>query len=92
MFTPPANATIQSVLVDVETAFDGTAPSLSVGVSGETSRYMGTTDLDLKTVAIYEVTPSYEEDGTPEAVIITYSADSSSEGSAIVYVTYSNPS
>lgn len=91
MFTPPANARIQKVVVDVKTAFNGTAPSLSVGVAGGTSRYMGATDSLLKTVGIYEVTPMYEEDGTPDEVIITYSADSSSEGSAKVSVTYANP-
>jgi hypothetical protein len=91
MFTPPANARILKVVVDVETAFNGTAPTLSVGVAGGTSRYMGATENLLKTVGQYEVTPMYEEDGTPDEVIITYSADSSSEGSALVSVSYANP-
>ncbi len=91
VFTPPADARIGKIKVEVETAFNGTAPTLSVGVAGSTARYMGATDSDLKTVGIYEVDAAYEEDGSPEAVIITYSADSSSEGSARVSIQYANP-
>lgn len=91
MFTPPANARIMKVLVDVETAFNGTAPTLSVGVAGGTSRYMGTTENLLKTAGLYEVSPMYEEDGTPDEVIVTFNMDSSSEGSCRVSVTYANP-
>jgi hypothetical protein len=52
---------------------------------------MGATDSDLKTAGIYEVDAAYEEDSSPEAIIITYSADSSSAGSARVSVKYANP-
>lgn len=93
IFTPPASATIQKVIVDVETAFDATGPAnLSVGVSGALSQYMGSTDLDLTTVGIYEVQPLYEEDASPDEVIITFSAGSGgSAGSARVSVYYANP-
>lgn len=88
--TPPAYGRIVIVKVDVETAFNGTAPTMSVGVAGATSRYMGTTDIDLKTAGIYEVDAAYEEDDTPDAIIITFNADSSSQGSARVTVQYVN--
>ncbi|MBA3684650.1 MAG: hypothetical protein H0W72_05350 [Planctomycetes bacterium] len=92
MFTPPALAHIKRVIIDVGTAFDAVAPSISVGVAGTTSRYMGTTDVDLATVGVYEVQPCYEEDGTPEPVIITFAAGTGGTvGSAIVTVEYANP-
>lgn len=93
VFTPPAYGHILNVIVDVEETFDASGVSMSVGVSGDTSRYMGATDVDLSIAAVYEVSPNYEEDDTPEAVIITFSAGSGgSQGSAKVKVVYANPS
>lgn len=92
MFTPPASARIGRIKIEVETAFNGTAPTMSVGVAGGTSRYMGTTDNDLKTAGIYEVDAAYEEDASPEAIIVTFNADSSSAGAARVTVQYAIPS
>lgn len=85
----PAGATIQRVLVEVETAFDG-APSLSIGITGTPSKYMGTSDLDLSVAATYEVTPMVEE---PTAVspIVTYAAGAATVGSARVTVTWVLP-
>lgn len=91
VFTPPANAKIERIVVDVDTAFNGTA-NMSVGVAGGTSRYAGTADFDLLTAATYEVAPMYEEDGSPDEIIITYSAGSADQGAAHVTVYYSNPS
>jgi hypothetical protein len=92
VFTPPANATVLSVVVEVETAFNATGVTLAVGVAGTTSRYMGVTDNDLSTVASYEVQPLYEESASPSAVIITFSAGSGgSQGTARVTVNYANP-
>lgn len=92
IFTPPALATILSVMVEVETAFNATGCSLSVGVVGTTARYMGATDNDLSTVATYEVQPLYEEGGSPTAIIVTFAAGSGgSTGSCRVTVNYANP-
>ena len=93
IFTPPANSFIQKIIVDVDTAFNATGVNLSVGVAGSTSRYLGTTDVDLATVAIFEVEPMYQEDASPEAIIITFSPGSGgSTGAGYVTVIYSNPS
>src|SRR5690348_7384886 len=56
MFTLPANAVVLKCKVVVDTPFDGT-PSLSVGVSGTTSKYMGSTQVDLTAAAgtVFEV-------------------------------------
>lgn len=90
-FTLPANAVVEKVHVVVDTAFNGTAPSLSVGISGSTSKYMPATALDLKTAGLYEWHPALTADGTTNAIIATYSADSSSAGAARVIVYYSIP-
>jgi len=92
MFTLPANAVIWLVRVIVDTAFNGSAPTASIGVSGTASKYMAATELDLKTVGIYEVEPGITANGSTEALIITYVADSSSAGAARVIVEYSIPS
>jgi hypothetical protein len=91
MFTLPANAVVKSVQVIVDTPFNGTAPTMSVGISGSTSKYVGTSDVDLKTSAVYEIEPGLAANGSTEALIITYSADSSSAGAARVIVSYSVP-
>jgi len=90
MFTPPANAIIQTVICDVDTAFNG-APSLSVGVAGDTGRYMAASENELTTTGVYETSPEYKEDGTPEAIIVTFAAGGATQGSAEVTVIYANP-
>lgn len=91
LFTLPANAIIDKVQVIVDTAFNGTAPTLSIGIAGNTSKYTGTGDVDLKTTNMYEVEPGLVSVGSTEALIATYSADSSSAGSARIIISYSIP-
>lgn len=92
MFTLPANAVVESVKCIVDTAFNGAAPTASIGVAGTTSKYMAATELDLKTTGVYEVDPGLTADGTTNALIITYAPDSSSAGAARFIVEYSIPS
>ena len=47
----PSGSHILQVMVKVTTAFDGTAPTLSLGVSGSTSAIAATTDFDLTTTS-----------------------------------------
>lgn len=92
LFTLPANAVIYSIDVIVDTAFTGgTSPTLTVGVSGTTSKYVGSGDNDLTTAGRYMVHPSNLPDVSTEALIATYSAGGSSAGSARVITTYSVP-
>lgn len=91
MFTLPANAVVQKVQVIVDTAFN-TAATLSVGITGTVSKYMGTGDLDLQTVGSYDVTPKEIAVGTTEALIATYAAAAASAGAARILVTYVIPS
>lgn len=90
MFTTGANDIITKIQVIVDTAFDGTAPSLSIGISGTASKYMGANEIDLKTVGIYEVHPGLAAQGA-EALIATYSADSSAAGAARILVHRATP-
>ena len=82
-----ANAIISKVIVDVTTAFDGTAPTLDIGVSGTTDLYMDQTEIDLKTIGTY-IVDLYELDSGPTAIIGTYAADSSAAGAASILVKY----
>lgn len=92
IFTPPAGVTIRTVTVEVETAFDGVGAQLSVGITGNTALYMGTTDNELNTVAVFELTPYNEQGITPSPVIITFAPGSGATvGSARVTVEYSLP-
>lgn len=88
MFNLPAGATITKVKVIVDTAFNGTNPQLSVGITGTTAKYLGTNQVDLTTVGIYEVDPAQTPAGGVEALIATYAADTSSAGAARIFVEY----
>lgn len=94
MFTLPANAVVHDVQVVIDTAFNGTTPTMSVGVNGgSASKYMGTADNDLKGTAktVYSNNPGEPANGSTEALEISYTASSSSAGSARVLVMYSIP-
>lgn len=90
MFTLPANAIIDTVKVIVDTAFDGT-PSLTVGVAGDTAKYMGSTDNWLTEVAVFETNPGIPSVGTSQALIASYSAGGATVGSARIVCTYATP-
>ena len=93
MFTLPANAVVRKVKVIIDTAFNG-APSLSIGVSGTTSKYMPSTAVDLTYAAgtVFEYDPGLVADGTTNALIATYSAGGASAGAARIEVDYCIPS
>ena len=91
MFSTGATDIIDKIEVVVDTAFNGSAPTLSIGVSGAVSTYVATTDVDLKTVGTYEISPSKTAQGV-EALIATYAATSSSAGAARILVHYVTPS
>lgn len=91
MFTLPANAIILSMVVIVDTAFDGT-PSASIGIAGNTSKYMGAGDMNLGIAAGWWVEPNLPADASSEALQISYSAGGATTGAARVIVNYSIPS
>ena len=93
MFQLPANAVVRLVAVIVDAPFDGT-PSLSIGVTGELSRYLGSTQVDLTAAAgtVFEVDPAAAAEATAQDLIATYSAGGATEGAARMLVSYVIPS
>jgi len=90
LFTLPANAIIDHVDVIVDTVFDGTA-TVTVGVAGDTARFMGAGNNALSEIAVWRTHPGIEAVGTTEALIATYSAGGATVGSARVIVAYAVP-
>lgn len=93
MFSLPANAVVLSTSVVIDTAFNG-APSLSVGISGTVSKYVGATQVDLTQPAstVFELEPGLASAAGIEALIATYAAGAATVGSARILVAYSIPS
>jgi len=89
MFSTGAADIITKIQVVVDTAFNGT-PTMSIGVTGTTSKYSATTDVDLTTTGVYEIHPGLTAGGT-EALITTYSAGGASAGAARVLVFFATP-
>lgn len=92
LFTLPANAVVHKVEIVVDTAFDG-APTLEIGISGNTSKYMTTAQNDLTSGAgdQWEANPSNIPVGTTEALIGTYVAGGATVGAGRILVHYSIP-
>jgi len=90
IMTLPANAIIDTVQVDVDTAFDGT-PTMSVGITANNSKYFGTGDANLNVAAQWETSPGLPADASSEAINIYYTPGSSTVGSARVLISYAVP-
>jgi hypothetical protein len=90
MFTTGAADIIEYIDVVVDTAFNGTS-TMSVGITGTTSKYMPATALDLTATGMYRYHPGLTAAGA-ESLIITYSAGGASAGAARVIVHYATPS
>lgn len=90
MFTLPANAIIDTVSVIVDTAFDGT-PSMSVGITGNASKYFGSGDSLLSLTDRFDVPNQLTANASAENLEISFSAGGASVGAGRVLVTYSVP-
>lgn len=92
MFSMAAGEIVGKVRFIIDTAFNG-APSVSIGIAGNTSKYMASTEVDLTAAAttVFEVSPGLAAQGV-EALIATYSAGGASAGSARIEVEYYTPS
>lgn len=91
MFSTGAGDIIDHIQVYVDTAFNG-APSMSVGIVGTTSKYVGTTDIDLTQASgtAFIIHPTLPAQGI-ENLILTYAAGGASAGAARVVVAYATP-
>lgn len=92
MFSTGAGDIISMIEVIIDTPFNGT-PSLSVGITGTTSKYLSATDVDLTAAAgtVFRVHPGLDAAGV-EALIATYAAGGASAGAARINVHYATPS
>jgi hypothetical protein len=93
MFNLPANAVVHRVEVIIDTSWATGTATMTVGVSGTTSKYAGSNLIDLYGAAkdVYVSTPGEIANGSAESLIITYAASTSTAGAARVLVYYSNP-
>ncbi len=92
LFTKPAGSKVPRIIVDVATAFNGTNPTMSIGVSGTLSKYAGTDDIDLTLVGMYIIYPDVGTVVGAENLIATYVSGSSSAGAATISIDYVVPS
>lgn len=94
MFTLPANAVIEKVRLILDTPFNGTTPTATVGYSGQASILMGSAQNDLKGLSgdSYETYPYLVPSGSTRDLEITYAASGSTAGAARILVFYSIPS
>ena len=93
LFNLPADAVVQEVSVLVNTGYDGTAPQITVGIAGNTSKFTAAIDANLKVIGSYAVTACRRvaTSGSPQALIATYVADSSAAGAGFIDITYVVP-
>ena len=88
----PANAIVDRATVIVDTVFNGTAPTMSIGLEGGSGfEYAGVGDINLKVGDRYDMPSQLIAVGTTGNIDILYTADGSSAGSARVLITYAIP-
>jgi len=81
------NAYITKVQVVVNTQFNGTNPTVSVGYTGQTTKFMPKGQNNLKLTGTYTREQfSQQNSGAPQTLLLTYDADGSSAGAATVVV------
>jgi hypothetical protein len=85
----PSGAVVDEVIVIVDSVFDG-APTVEVGVSGNTGKYVATTDTDLTSVDRYEFPQSYLPT-VAETVDVKVTNGGATVGAGRVLVHYSIP-
>jgi hypothetical protein len=90
-FTLPANAVVDSTVIIVDSAFDGT-PTLSVGYNGGSASYYAGSGDNLLTVADrYQIPCQEQASVSTQSIELYYSAGGASTGSGRVIVYYSVP-
>jgi hypothetical protein len=84
----PAGSRCLQAIVSVTTPFNGTAPTLLLGIAGDTDAIAAAAEIDLKTAGVY-IIDCYVKNAGSTQLIATYTADSSSAGAADIEVEYS---
>lgn len=82
---------IDKVIVKVTTAFDATGPTIDIGISGTTDKYVDQTEIDLTTLGTYVVEVANYESGAEE-ILATFGAGAAgSAGVAEIVIVESVP-
>lgn len=82
-FTLPANAILLAIEVLLLTTWNGTSPTVALGISGNTGKYLSTSDLNLKaTPDLFLFRNTNTAPTSSESIIVTYTQSSASVGSA----------
>ena len=82
---------IVDISVNVSTAFNGTAPVLTIGTLATANAIMDTNIVDLTTIGTYESSSSFINDGTDGTdldVYVYFTSTGSTTGSATIIVSY----
>lgn len=83
----PDNSYVTKVSILVITPFDGTAPTVSVGYTGQTTKFLAAAGSNLKVAGIYTREQfTVQNSGTDKSVLLTYVDSDSNNGSAVALV------
>lgn len=87
IFSLPINASIVSIKVVVTVGFDFPS-TMSIGVTGDTQKYISTTDTDLTSIGVYDLTLANNIATVDESIILTYTRMSATIGVAHIHINY----
>jgi hypothetical protein len=73
---PEDNSVVSRVIIAVDSAASAGSPTLNIGTAGDPDRDMDETEVDLKTVGIYEVAPMTDVGEDPDDIIASIVPDS----------------
>jgi len=90
IFTPPANAVIRQITIEVTSAASGGSPTVAVGTVADPDAYMDELESDLKETGLYTVYPLANVGASPAAVVLTITP-SGQTFTGNVYVVYTVP-
>lgn len=82
----PSGAHVLEVMVKVTTAFDGTSPTLDIGVSGDTDAIAPNSDIDLTNVSDVQVMSKWYTMASTTDVLGTLAVSGATQGSCQVAV------
>jgi len=91
LVTLPANSIVHQIEVVIDTPYNGLAPTLSVGVAGTVSKFMGTTEVNLKGTAKDRYASHPGEAAGADEIIATLVPSTADTGSVRVLVFHSVP-
>lgn len=83
----PVSSKLREIIINVITAWNGTTPTLDIGLSGDTSKFMANTEIDLKVSGIYSLKKEIAL-STNNQIIGTYAQSGATQGQANITFIY----